>query len=42
MLGDTPKLYFVTKEDVKAGEELLYDYGDKDKATILAHPWLLE
>ena len=40
MLGATPKLYLVAKHFISAGTELVYDYGDKDKATIKAHPWL--
>ncbi|CAL1567966.1 unnamed protein product [Knipowitschia caucasica] len=31
-----------TKETGRMGEELLYDYGDRSKASIAAHPWLKE
>lgn len=40
MVDDSPKLYLVAKHDFSAGTELVYDYGDRDKATIKAHPWL--
>merc|ERR1719319_1949235 len=40
MLDDSPKLYLVAKHDFGTGTELVYDYGDRDKATIKAHPWL--
>lgn len=36
----TPHLVLVASRDVRAGEELLYDYGDRSKASISAHPWL--
>ncbi|XP_067395773.1 N-lysine methyltransferase KMT5A isoform X3 [Emydura macquarii macquarii] len=35
-----PHLILVASRDIKAGEELLYDYGDRSKASIEAHPWL--
>lgn len=37
--GD-PHLILVASRDVDEGEELLYDYGDRSKASIAAHPWL--
>ena len=40
MVESSPRLYLVAKHDMKAGTELVYDYGDRDKATIKAHPWL--
>jgi len=40
MVDSSPRLYLVAKHDMKAGTELVYDYGDRDKATIKAHPWL--
>jgi len=39
-LDDSPRLILVAKQDIVAGTELIYDYGDRDKATIKAHPWL--
>jgi len=40
MLGDSPRLILVAKQVIEEGEELLYDYGDRSKESILAHPWL--
>ena len=41
MLGDSPRLILVAKQEIKEGEELLYDYGDRCKESTDAHPWLL-
>jgi len=40
MLGDTPRLILVAKQDIPANSELLYDYGDRSKESLKAHPWL--
>ncbi|MFH4977063.1 hypothetical protein AB6A40_003772 [Gnathostoma spinigerum] len=34
-------LILVAKRDIEIGEELLYDYGDRTPATVLANPWLV-
>jgi histone-lysine N-methyltransferase SETD8 len=39
-LGDTPRLIIVAKHDIKAGTELVYDYGDYSKESLKDHPWL--
>lgn len=39
-MDGTPHLILVASRDISAEEELLYDYGDRSKASILAHPWL--
>ncbi|KAI4878945.1 hypothetical protein NFI96_014453 [Prochilodus magdalenae] len=39
-LNGTPHLIFVAARDIKAEEELLYDYGDRSKDAVAAHPWL--
>lgn len=39
-IGETPHLILVASRDIEAGEELLYDYGDRSKESITAHPWL--
>ncbi|KAL8180165.1 UNVERIFIED_CONTAM: N-lysine methyltransferase kmt5a [Gekko kuhli] len=39
-IDGTPHLILVALRDIKAGEELLYDYGDRSKASLEAHPWL--
>ncbi|XP_034727722.1 lysine methyltransferase 5Ab [Etheostoma cragini] len=36
----TPHLILVASRDIDAEEELLYDYGDRSKSSVLAHPWL--
>uniref|UniRef100_A0A8C6PZ53 [histone H4]-lysine(20) N-methyltransferase n=1 Tax=Nothobranchius furzeri TaxID=105023 RepID=A0A8C6PZ53_NOTFU len=35
-----PHLILVASRDIKSEEELLYDYGDRSKDSISAHPWL--
>lgn len=40
MLGETPRLILVARQDIEAGVELLYDYGDRSKESLKAHPWL--
>ena len=40
MLGETPRLILVAKQDIVTGTELLYDYGDRSKESLKAHPWL--
>ncbi|XP_077353025.1 N-lysine methyltransferase KMT5A-A [Festucalex cinctus] len=35
-----PHLILVASRDIDEGDELLYDYGDRSKASIAAHPWL--
>ncbi|XP_069021692.1 N-lysine methyltransferase KMT5A-A [Embiotoca jacksoni] len=39
-INGVPHLILVASRDVDEGEELLYDYGDRSKASIAAHPWL--
>lgn len=39
-IDGTPHLILVASRDIAADEELLYDYGDRSKASISAHPWL--
>ena len=40
MLDNTPRLILVAKHHIDIGEELLYDYGDRSKESLKAHPWL--
>lgn len=37
-----PYLILVASRDIEDGEELLYDYGDRRKSSLAAHPWLRE
>ncbi|MCI4392530.1 hypothetical protein PGIGA_G00146920 [Pangasianodon gigas] len=39
-INGVPHLILVASRDIKAEEELLYDYGDRSKEAIAAHPWL--
>ncbi|KAI3361712.1 hypothetical protein L3Q82_002070 [Scortum barcoo] len=39
-INGVPHLILVASRDIEKGEELLYDYGDRSKASIAAHPWL--
>eukprot|EP00092_Neocalanus_flemingeri_P021178 GFUD01022952.1.p1 GENE.GFUD01022952.1~~GFUD01022952.1.p1 ORF type:complete len:306 (+),score=69.19 GFUD01022952.1:85-1002(+) len=40
MFDDTPRLILVAKQDILPGTELLFDYGDRSKESLRAHPWL--
>ena len=35
-----PHLVINAKQDIVKGEELTYDYGDRDKKSLQSHPWL--
>uniref|UniRef100_A0A6P8S2C4 [histone H4]-lysine(20) N-methyltransferase n=1 Tax=Geotrypetes seraphini TaxID=260995 RepID=A0A6P8S2C4_GEOSA len=39
-VNGVPHLILIASQDIKVDEELLYDYGDRSKASIEAHPWL--
>uniref|UniRef100_A0A8C5LUL7 [histone H4]-lysine(20) N-methyltransferase n=1 Tax=Leptobrachium leishanense TaxID=445787 RepID=A0A8C5LUL7_9ANUR len=39
-INNVPHLVLIASRDIKAGEELLYDYGDRSKSSLEAHPWL--
>lgn len=39
-LDSKPHLVLLAKRDIKIGEELLYDYGDRSKESLEHHPWL--
>nr|CDS29097.2 histone lysine n methyltransferase setd8 [Hymenolepis microstoma] len=39
-IDGVPRLSLFAKTDIPPGEELLYDYGDHSKESLLAHPWL--
>ena len=40
MVDGRPRLYFVAKQEIPAGTELVFDYGDRSKASLVANPWL--
>lgn len=33
--------FFLALQDIAAGEQLLYDYGDRRRDTVAAFPWLI-
>lgn len=35
-----PHLILIASRDIKPGEEMTYDYGDRNKASIEHYPWL--
>ncbi|KAA0196606.1 Histone-lysine N-methyltransferase, partial [Fasciolopsis buskii] len=39
-LDGVPRLVLFARQIINPGEEFLYDYGDRDKASLEAHPWL--
>lgn len=41
IVNDIPRLILVAKKDIEPGTELLYDYGDRSKESLLCHPWLV-
>lgn len=39
-VGGVPRLALFARQPIPLGEELLYDYGDRDKESLASHPWL--
>ena len=39
-IGEQPYLILIAARDISIGEELVYDYGDRNKETLDANPWL--
>ena len=39
-VAGTPRLIFLAKHDIKAGQEITFDYGDRSKESLSACPWL--
>lgn len=39
-IDGVPHLILIASRDIEAGEELLYDYGDRSRASLEAYPWL--
>ncbi|RZC37420.1 histone-lysine N-methyltransferase pr-set7 [Asbolus verrucosus] len=35
-----PRLVLIAKDDIKEGDEITYDYGDRSKESLKHHPWL--
>ncbi|XP_023247904.1 N-lysine methyltransferase KMT5A-like [Copidosoma floridanum] len=41
-IGDTPHLVLIAKEDIPAGKEITYDYGDRSRESIQNYPCLIK
>lgn len=41
-IDDHPYLCLMAARDIREGEELQYDYGERSKEAILSHPWLTQ
>lgn len=39
-VDDKPYLCLIAARDISVGEQLEYDYGERDKETLVSHPWL--
>ncbi|KAJ8931149.1 hypothetical protein NQ314_015978 [Rhamnusium bicolor] len=40
MVDNKPRLVLIAKDEIKEGDEILYDYGDRSKESLKHHPWL--
>ena len=36
----SPHIIFYSTKEIKSGEELMYDYGDRSQTSLREHPWL--
>ena len=41
-MNSKPYLILVASRDIDHGEELTYDYGERNKVAIESHPWLAQ
>ncbi len=41
-MNSKPYLILVASRDISCGEELTYDYGERNKGAIESHPWLAQ
>lgn len=39
-INGLPRLILIASRNIAIGEEILYDYGDRSKASLEAYPWL--
>lgn len=39
-IEDKPRLALLANKAIRAGEEILYDYGERDKLILKANSWL--
>ena len=40
MVNDVPRIIIFANDVINPGEEITYDYGDRSKESLDAHPWL--
>ena len=40
LVDNVPRLTLFASRDIKSGEEILYDYGERDREIRAANPWL--
>lgn len=41
-VNSKPHLILCASKDIRTGQELTYDYGDRNKVSLESHPWLKE
>lgn len=39
-INNKPHLVLIAKDLIQEGVEILYDYGDRSKESLVNHPWL--
>ena len=39
-IDDTPRLCLLAARNIDEGEELVYDYGERNSEAVQCHPWL--
>ncbi|ERL96189.1 hypothetical protein D910_01361 [Dendroctonus ponderosae] len=42
LVDGLPRLVLLARHNIKKGQELFYDYGDRSRESIKYHPWLKE
>jgi len=40
VIGGVPRIALLSKHEIKEGDELLFDYGDREKSVLEQNPWL--
>ena len=41
-MNDRPYLILLASRDIQPGEELTFDYGDRNRIAVKSYPWLAE
>ena len=42
VIDSKPLLFLVATTNILVGQEILYDYGDRSKRSLVSYPWLTE